>query len=105
MWHYIGNKTRKINSGKLWVWKALDRITGYLIDWECGGRNRETLEKLITRLDTFDVKVYYTDTWHVYETLLPASKYVQTKSDAIVSDAFVLLSTSFLWYTFYQINR
>ena len=76
MWHYIGKK-----KNKLWIWKVLDRTTGHLIDWECGGRNEETLKKLTTRLDTLDVKVYFTDKWHVYETLLPASKHVQTKSE------------------------
>lgn len=76
MWHYIGNK-----KNKLWIWKALDRNTGHLIDWECGDRNKETLEKLTTRLSVLDAKVFYTDKWHVYETLLPASKHVQTKAE------------------------
>ena len=76
MWHYIQNK-----KNKLWIWKALDRNTGHLIDWECGGRDKETLEKLTTRLAALEVEVYYTDKWHVYETLLPASKHVQTKAE------------------------
>ncbi|RKU12898.1 IS1 family transposase, partial [Candidatus Poribacteria bacterium] len=45
MWHYIGNK-----KNKLWIWKVLDRNTGHLIDWKCGGRNKQILEKLTTRL-------------------------------------------------------
>ena len=76
MWHYIQKK-----KNKLWIWKALDRNTGYLIDWECGDRDKETLEKLTTRLAALDVEVYYTDKWQVYETLLPASKHVQTKAE------------------------
>ncbi len=76
MWHYIKNK-----KNKLWIWKVLDRNTGHLIDWECGGRDKETLEKLTTRLSALDVRVYFTDKWHVYETLLPASKHVQTKAE------------------------
>ncbi len=28
MWHYLENK-----KNKLWIWKALDRTTGHLIDW------------------------------------------------------------------------
>ena len=76
MWHYIKNK-----KNKLWIWKALDRNTGHLIDWECGGRNKETLEKLTTRLAVLDVQVFYTDKWHVYETLLPARKHVQDKAE------------------------
>ena len=76
MWHYIGNK-----KNKLWIWKALDRNTGHLIDWECGGRNAETLKKLTNRLKTFNVKKYYTDNWQVYETVLPRSKLIQTKAE------------------------
>ena len=76
MWHYVRNK-----KNKLWIWKALDRNTGHLIEWECGRRNKKTLEKLTTRLAALDVSVYFTDKWHVYETLLPASKHVQTKAE------------------------
>lgn len=76
MWHYIRNK-----KNKLWIWKAFDRNSGHLIDWECGGRDKATLEKLKTRLDALNVEMYYTDKWHVYETLLPASKHVQTKKE------------------------
>ena len=39
MWHYPGDK-----ANKLWIWTALDRATGGLIDWECGGRDQETFE-------------------------------------------------------------
>ena len=76
MWHYIGKK-----KNKLWIWKALDRNTGYLIDWQCGGRNTETLEKLTHRLKALNVKMSYTDKWQVYESILPASKHVQTKAE------------------------
>jgi hypothetical protein len=31
MWQYLKQKRRK-----LWIWKALDRDTGRLLDWECG---------------------------------------------------------------------
>ena len=76
MWHYIGNK-----KNKLWIWKALDRNTGHLIDWECGRRDKATLEKLTTRLAALNVEMYYTDKWHVYESILPVSKHVQTKAE------------------------
>jgi IS1 family transposase len=29
---------------KLWIWKALDRETGQLLDWECGRRDKATLK-------------------------------------------------------------
>ena len=39
MWKpYIANK-----KNKLWIWKALDRNTRHLIDWQCGGRNAQSL--------------------------------------------------------------
>ena len=77
MWHYIGNK-----KNKLWIWKALDRNTGHLIDWQYGGRNTETLEKLTHRLKgSLNVKTYYTDKGQVYKAVLPASKLIQTKAE------------------------
>ena len=41
MWHYLGSK-----KNKLWIWKAYRRETGELIDWECGGRDKETFKKI-----------------------------------------------------------
>jgi transposase len=40
MWHDLKRKRRK-----LWIWKALDRDTGQLLDWECGRRDKTTLKK------------------------------------------------------------
>src|SRR3954462_14866158 len=37
-------------SEPLWVWKAWDRASGQLVDWECGGRDKATCERLIKRL-------------------------------------------------------
>ena len=76
MWHYIQNK-----KNKLWIWKALDKNTRHLLDWECGNRDKDTLEKLTARLAVVNVEMYYTDKWHVYETVLPASKHIQTKAE------------------------
>ena len=38
MWHYL-----KKSPNQLWVWKAWDRASGQLVDWECGGRDDATL--------------------------------------------------------------
>jgi insertion element IS1 protein InsB len=45
MWHYLKKKHHK-----LWIWKALDRDTGQLLDWECGRRDKATLKKMVDRL-------------------------------------------------------
>ena len=37
MWHYL--KTKR---SKLWIWKALDRDTGQLLDWEWGRQDKAT---------------------------------------------------------------
>jgi insertion element IS1 protein InsB len=55
-WHYLKNKR-----GKLWMWKALDRDAGQLLDWECGRRDKRTLKKMVDRLTQWDVKMYCTD--------------------------------------------
>jgi IS1 family transposase/transposase-like protein len=54
MWHYLQKKRQK-----LWIWKALDRDTGELLDWECGRRDKATLKQMINRLAQWDVKMYW----------------------------------------------
>ena len=75
MWHYLTRKRRK-----LWIWKALDRDTGQLLDWECGRRDKTTLKKLVDRLAPWDVKLYCTDQWATYASVIPPDKLVQSKA-------------------------
>ena len=75
MWHYLGSK-----KNKLWIWKAYRQETGELIDWECGGRDRQTLKKLLDRLSKWNVKLYCTDNWAAYAEEIPESKLYQGKS-------------------------
>ena len=75
MWHYLKKKRRQ-----LWIWKALDHNTGQLLDWECGRRDKATLQKLVDRLAQWDVKVYYTDKWATYASVIPQDKLVQRKA-------------------------
>jgi insertion element IS1 protein InsB len=75
MWSYLKQKRRK-----LWIWKALDRDTGQLLDWECGRRDKATLKKLVDRLLPWDVKVYCTDTWATYASVIPQDTLAQSKA-------------------------
>jgi insertion element IS1 protein InsB len=70
---------------KLWIWKALDRDTGYLLDWECGQHDAATLKKLVDRLAPWDVTFSCTDHWQVYAAVIPSEKLVMSKAhtDAI----------------------
>src|SRR6059058_807683 len=51
---------------KLWVWKARDRATGRLLDWELGGRDKATCERLPERLERWGVRLYCADDWAAY---------------------------------------
>jgi insertion element IS1 protein InsB len=75
MWHYLKQRRRK-----LWIWKALDRDTGQLLDWECGRRDKATLRKLVDRLRPWDVKVYGTDKWATYASVVPQDTLVQSNA-------------------------
>jgi IS1 family transposase/transposase-like protein len=75
MGHYLKKKQRK-----LWIWKALDHDTGQLLDWECGRRDKTTLKKMVGRLAQWDVKLYCTDQWATYASVIPQEKLVQSKA-------------------------
>jgi len=69
---------------KLWVWKAYDRNTGRLIDWELGNRDSQTLGRLLERLSQWRVTVYCTDDWKPYQQLLdkhPGAFHVISKKE------------------------
>ena len=61
-------------SCKLWVWKAWDRATGRLIDWELGGRDAATLGRLLERLKRWGVRLYCADGWVAYAELVPPGR-------------------------------
>jgi insertion element IS1 protein InsB len=66
---------RRKKTRKLWIWKALERATGRLIDWECGGRDEATLDRLLGRLEPWDVRLFCTDDWAPYDAALPAGRH------------------------------
>jgi insertion element IS1 protein InsB len=65
---------------KLWIWKALDAVTGRLLDWECGRRDKATLQKIVERLAHWEVTIYHTDHWGTYAAVLPPEKLVMSKT-------------------------
>jgi insertion element IS1 protein InsB len=70
-----GLALRPKKASKLWIWKALDRGTGRLIDWECGGRDQATLERLLGRLEPWGVRLFCTDDWPPYDAALPEGRH------------------------------
>jgi insertion element IS1 protein InsB len=73
MWHDL-KKTRQ----KRWIWNALDRDPGQLLDWACGRRDKATLKKLVDRLAPGDVKLCGTDQWVTYPSVIPQDTLVQS---------------------------
>src|SRR5215203_3339799 len=75
-----GDRTRRDvalsekKSQPLWIWKAWDRASGQLVDWECGGRDKATCERLIERLKRWRTRLYCTDDYAVYDVLLPVGQ-------------------------------
>src|SRR5215208_7166938 len=61
-------------SEPLWVWKAWDRASGQLVDWECGDRDKATCERLIERLRRWRTRLYCADDYAVYGVLLPVGQ-------------------------------
>ena len=62
----------KKKTDKLWVWKARDRATGPVIDWELGGRDAATLR--FDRLERWGVRLYCADGWEAYAELIPQGR-------------------------------
>ena len=59
----------------VWVWKAYCRDTGQLIDWELGGRDANTFERLKARLDKWKVMLICTDAYNVYDQAYKPGKH------------------------------
>src|SRR3954451_14271340 len=68
-------------SEPLWIWKAWDRATGQLVDWECGGRDKATCERLIERLTRWRTRLYCADDYAVYGVLLPVGQLYTGKEE------------------------
>jgi insertion element IS1 protein InsB len=70
-----GLALRQKKASKLWIWKAFERGTGRLIDWQCGDRDRVTLDRLLARLEPWGVRLFCTDDWAPYDAALPAGRH------------------------------
>src|SRR5829696_1428077 len=68
-------------SEPLWVWKAWDRASGQLVDWECGGRDKATCERLIARLTRWRTRLYCADDYAVYDALLSVGQLYTGKDE------------------------
>ena len=64
---------------KCWIWKAVDFVSGRLLDWEIGSRTTATFRKLFQ--ETFlHPALYCSDDWSSYSALIPAERLVIGKA-------------------------
>ncbi len=82
-----GLALRPKKASKLWIWKALERGTGRLIDWECGDRDQATLERLLGRLEPWGVRLFCTDDYAPYDAALPAGRHYVGKDQTQRSES------------------
>ncbi len=62
MWSYVSKKANQI-----WLWHAIDRLTGQVLAYTFGQRKDEVFLKLKKLLEPFGIKKYCTDGWGAYE--------------------------------------
>src|SRR3954469_14780757 len=67
----------KKKADKLWVWKARDRASGRVVDWECGRRDAATLSRLLERVERWSPRLYCTDDWAAYAELIPQGRHLR----------------------------
>jgi insertion element IS1 protein InsB len=51
------------------------------VDWECGGRDKATCERLLERLKPWRTRLYCADDDAVYDVLLPAGRLYTGKDE------------------------
>ena len=73
-WGYVGAKSRQ-----RWLFYAYDRIRRVVVAHVFGERTMATLERLLSLLSVFDVVVWMTDGWPMYESRLKGKLHVISK--------------------------
>ena len=64
-WGYVGAKSRQ-----RWLFYAYDRLRKTVVAHVFGERTLATLERLLSLLSAFEVVVWMTDGWPLYESRL-----------------------------------
>ena len=78
LWHFLKKK-----EDKLWIWLAFDRAGRRLVGWECGDRDAATLNRLLKRLERWNVTLYCTDEFGPYDSLLPVGRHYMGKDQTV----------------------
>ena len=63
------------------------RSSGRLIDWECGGRDQATLDRLLERLERWGVRLFCTDDYAPDDAALPVGRHDIGKDETQASES------------------
>ncbi|MGF7213388.1 IS1 family transposase [Skermanella aerolata] len=78
MWHF-----QQHNDNKVCIWKAYDRATGRLVDWECGARDERAFRRLFERLAHWKVRLFCSDNYVVYPLVLAVGGHYQGNGETV----------------------
>ncbi|MEF5494316.1 IS1 family transposase, partial [Escherichia coli] len=73
-WGYVGAKSRQ-----RWLFYAYDRLRKTVVAHVFGERTMATLGRLMSLLSPFDVVIWMTDGWPLYESRLKGKQHVISK--------------------------
>src|SRR5512138_1145183 len=63
-----GTSSREKN--KVWIWRAYDPVARRTLAWELGGRDDETVQRLLDKVGV-EGNVFLTDDWEGFHRLIP----------------------------------
>ncbi|MBC6425576.1 MAG: IS1 family transposase [Ekhidna sp.] len=59
----------------------MDRAGKRVLGFTIGDRSEKTGDRLCSSLIRMQIRLFYTDHWKAYESILPADKHVQSKAE------------------------
>lgn len=68
---------------KIWLIKALDRVSRRTVAWVLGRRDVATFKRLYAKVEHLKDCVFYTDDWDAFAKVLPADRHVIGKAHTI----------------------
>ncbi len=77
--HYLNIKHYQAKSRQRWLFYAYDRLRKTVVAHVFGERTLATLERLLSLLSAFEVVVWMTDGWPLYESRLKGKLHVISK--------------------------
>lgn len=73
----------RFKKNKLWLIKAIDRITCRPIAWVLGGRDTATFRRLYDKVKHCRYCIFFTDAWDAFAKVLPHERHIIGKAHTI----------------------